>query len=100
MFIGKFIKNRKRKKEDGRYRIYKVFSSEESTKTIKIVSKKKNLTAEQFDEIFHIIRSDLRTEDFNYKGRTKLELQLLLDISNGKRIELQELKSGAVVIIH
>ena len=50
MFIGKFIRDRKRKKEESRYRIYKVFSSEESTKTVKIVSKKKNLTMIQFHE--------------------------------------------------
>lgn len=97
MFLDKFIKS---KKNENQYRVYKVFSPGENTKTIKIVSKRRNLTVKQFDEIFNIIKSDLRSEDFNYKGRTKLEIQLLLNISNGDRIELQKIKSGAIVIIH
>lgn len=96
MFKDKIIKNKNKRQ----CRIFKVLSSKTKVKKVKIISKRLHLSEKQFQNILKIIESDLRNDDFNYKGRTRLEIQLLLDVANENKIELRKKKFVAIVIIH
>lgn len=94
MFMDKLIKNKHK-----HYRILKSKKVSAPGRKIQIISERIILSEKQQKDIFQIVESDLKNDDFNYNGRTLLEIQLLLNISNGDKIELRRTETGALVII-
>lgn len=88
MFKNKFIKNKK-----GLYKIYRKKGSKVLILTKTVFSKN------VFLAIISAVESDLHTGDFNYKGSTVLEIQLLTNLDSNKRITLFKLKKFAIVLI-
>lgn len=88
MFKNKFIKNKKC--------LYKIYRKKGSKV---LIWTKHAFSQSIFEDIASTVESDLHIGDFNYKGRTVLQIQLLANLYNKERITLIRIKNFAIVVI-
>ena len=88
MLINRIIKSKKS--------LYKVFRKKGSKV---LILAKHAFSQSIFEDIASTVESDLHIGDFNYKGRTVLQIQLLANLYNEERITLIRIKDFAIVVI-
>lgn len=96
MFKNKLIKNNKTH-HCRKHKFYKLYKRESNSNVV--ILSKEDIPEKTFAEISKTVESDLHIGDFNYKGRTILQIQLLADLENKNRITLIRVKKRAIVII-
>ena len=97
MFKNELIKNNKTHRCRKHTKFYKLYKRENNSNVV-IISKE-DIPENTFAEISKVVELDLHIGDFNYKGRTVLQIQLLADLENQKQIPLIRVKNHAIVII-
>ena len=95
MFKNKIIKNNQRKKHCRR-KFYKIFQKKGSNV---LILSKEDISLDIFEDMTKVVESDLHIGDFNYKGRTVLQIQLLANVENKNKITLIRVKNKAILII-
>ena len=97
LFKNKLIKNNKTHHCRKHTKFYKIYKRENNSNVV--ILSKEDIPEKTFAEISKTVESDLHIGDFNYKGRTILQIQLLADLENKNRITLIRVKKRAIVII-
>lgn len=76
--------------------LYKIFRKKGSKV---LILSKSAFSQNIFEDIASTVESDLHSSNFNYKGGTVLQIQLLANLYNEERITLIKIKNFAIVVI-